>query len=208
LRLEEDAMMTNKLTRTAPYLALAITLFATRADGEPADPFSDNTPSFDSPKPDATPPFEMGEYSVSEKSGASTYGYAVTVPPGRQGMQPQLALSYSSQAPLRGGIAAGWSLDLPVIRLDVSGGLDAPPRYVASFGPSSGTLVPVPAAYALRGGTPYRLELDDAFTLLERMPAGHWLAMTSWQRGSAAHRSEAVREGERGVLEEGGGGES
>ena len=35
-------------------------------------------------------------------------------------MQPHLSLHYSSQAPIYGGLAAGWSLDIPTITLDTT----------------------------------------------------------------------------------------
>ena len=59
----------------------------------------------------------------SPQTGAATYTFAVPVPPGRNGMAPQLALSYSSQNPLRGGVAAGWRFDVPSIEVDASLGI-------------------------------------------------------------------------------------
>jgi RHS repeat-associated protein len=63
-----------------------------------------------------------GDASVAMQTGAFTYGYPISVPPGRHGMQPHLSLSYSSQAPIYGTIAAGWSLSIPIITLDTSQG--------------------------------------------------------------------------------------
>lgn len=63
---------------------------------------------------------KVGDASVSTQTGAVTYSYPITVPPGRLGMQPSLALSYSSQAPVYGGVASGWSLEIPEIRRDTS----------------------------------------------------------------------------------------
>lgn len=65
--------------------------------------------------------------TVSEFSGAVTYSYPIEVPPGRHGMQPGIALSYSS-AGLNGRIyysdpgvvADGWSLaEISVVRVGV-----------------------------------------------------------------------------------------
>ncbi|HVG87238.1 MAG TPA: toxin TcdB middle/N-terminal domain-containing protein [Vicinamibacterales bacterium] len=63
---------------------------------------------------------KVGDASVSTQTGALQYSYPITVPPGRNGVQPSLALSYSSQSHIYGGIASGWSLSVPEIRLDLS----------------------------------------------------------------------------------------
>jgi hypothetical protein len=73
--------------------------------------------------PAAAPP---GEGDVSPKTGTFQYRVPIAAPPGRLGMEPELALTYSSQSALRGELAAGWSLDIPEIRRDFSdGGLGA-----------------------------------------------------------------------------------
>lgn len=50
----------------------------------------------------------VGQLSVNE-SGAATYQVAIPVPPGVNGLQPQLALVYNSQAP-NGLAGVGWTL--------------------------------------------------------------------------------------------------
>ena len=60
----------------------------------------------------------VGDMTVASRTGAFEYTYPITVPPGRLGNQPSLALSYSSQGALRGGIAAGWSLTIPEVKLE------------------------------------------------------------------------------------------
>jgi hypothetical protein len=87
--------------------------------GAPADIFSIPAPVIGADPPKAAD-VKDGDSSVSTQTGALTYSYPIQVPPGRNGMAPQLALSYSSQAPLYGGIAAGWSLSIPEIREDSS----------------------------------------------------------------------------------------
>ena len=68
--------------------------------------------------------------AVSEFSGAATYSYPIEVPPGRGGLQPNLALSYSSRSldgairsVSQGNVASGWSIgDSYIIR--EGGGLE------------------------------------------------------------------------------------
>ena len=143
-----------RVWRSSRFAVVVCSLFVMGiARGESSDPMSDDLPAFDSPRPEAKP-FEIGDYNVTAKSGAASYSFGISVPPGRLGMQPSLALTYSSQAPPRGGIAAGWALDLPMIRKDLSPPLLGESRYTAQFGSSSGTLVEVgelPVASMLYG---------------------------------------------------------
>ncbi len=60
---------------------------------------------------------------IDEQTGAFTYGYPLEIPQGRNGMQPDLQLQYSSSATSEGSIVGyGWSLSLPTIeRLNKNG---------------------------------------------------------------------------------------
>jgi len=91
----------------------------------------------------------VGDLSVSEQTGTFTYQYPITVPPGRLGIQPALALSYSSSGARRGGIAAGWSLDVPQTALDFSKGVYASAPWVSSLA-SGQRLVPIPGTREFR----------------------------------------------------------
>ena len=73
-------------------------------------------------------------------TGAFSYSYPLTLPAGRHGVKPMISLSYSSDAPLRGGLAAGWSLNIPSIKgdtskgtLDPSGNNPAQSNYISNF---------------------------------------------------------------------------
>lgn len=87
--------------------------------GSPADPLSVALPDRDTKPPEGIDAPYRGD--VTAQQGDATYTYDVGLPPGRHGMTPQLSLRYSSSAPLRGGVAAGWSLDLPTIERDPHG---------------------------------------------------------------------------------------
>jgi hypothetical protein len=87
----------------------------------PADITESPAPMMGSDPPKAEA-LREGDASVSTQTGALQYSYPIAVPPGRGGMEPKLALSYSSQGGTYGGIAAGWSLSLPDIRRDTSEG--------------------------------------------------------------------------------------
>lgn len=60
---------------------------------------------------------------MSVQSGTYTYSTRFEVPPGRNGMEPRVGLSYRSDAPIYGGVAAGWVMDVPTIALDTRNGV-------------------------------------------------------------------------------------
>jgi RHS repeat-associated protein len=106
----------------AALLALTCAISGPLAGADPGDALQSSNPGVTPPTLDKWT-HGAGDLSISEQTGALTYAYPITVPPGRQGMQPSLALTYSSAGPRRGGIAAGWSLDVPTIERDLSRGL-------------------------------------------------------------------------------------
>ncbi len=61
-----------------------------------------------------------------QSTGALIYHYDIVVPPGRNGMQPELKLQYNSQDPVQDSIFGfGWSLDIPSISRINKRGTDA-----------------------------------------------------------------------------------
>ncbi len=66
---------------------------------------------------------DEGRSDKSSASGAFTYDYPITVPPGRNGMEPNLKLSYSSQSKDEGSpFGYGWDISIPYIeRYNVEG---------------------------------------------------------------------------------------
>src|SRR5262249_54204174 len=77
----------------------------------PNDPVQSFTPDLGGPQFEARAE-EAGQFGVSEQTGSPSYLYKFIVPPGRLGIQPNVALVYS---PGSRQIAEGWSLGLPRI---------------------------------------------------------------------------------------------
>lgn len=113
----------RRITVRAVAASLAALMFwaAGPAHGDPADIFDIGAPAVGTDPP-KNADIDVGDTKVATQTGSFDYSYPVDVPPGRNGMQPHLALAYSSQAPIYGGIANGWSLPIPSISLDTSAG--------------------------------------------------------------------------------------
>lgn len=117
----------------AALTALAAMLRLTPVGAAPGDIFSASTPvsGADHTAASSVP---SGDKAVASQTGAFEYSYPIHVPPGRNGMQPKLTLSYSSQAPIYGTVASGWSLKLPIITRDTAKSrLVYPEAYVSSL---------------------------------------------------------------------------
>jgi hypothetical protein len=95
-----------------------------------SDPFTGSLPAYDMAAPTGRD-LSGGTGNASGLRGAASYSYPIAVPPGRLGVQPNVALSYSSAAPLYGNLAAGWSLGIPMIEVDTSAGTNVE-RYLVN----------------------------------------------------------------------------
>ncbi len=118
---------------------------------------------------------------VATKMGALEYSYPIRVPAGRQGMEPSLALSYSSLSPIYGTIAAGWSLSIPIVTLDTASGRLAGPRLFKSSLAGVQRLVPVAETLPAGSDGSFRAQGDTAFTRYLHGSSGSsykWLAQT------------------------------
>jgi RHS repeat-associated protein len=154
---------------------LATLTLLTTAYGSATDPFA-GLPNVKTTAPKGAT-VNDGDFGIDEQRGAATYSFPIEVPPGRNGLAPQLALSYSSQAPLRGGIAVGWTgLELPYIDIEPIA-VPGVPKFRVS---GSNRLVVVNDVKA--GATEvYRAEFDASFTRWERWgdvnsPTTTWVA--------------------------------
>jgi len=186
----------------AAFMVVISVLQIRPAAGAPGDIFSIPAPAIGADPPKATD-IKDGDASVSTQTGALQYSYQIQLPPGRNGMVPDnLAISYSSQAPVYGGVAAGWTLSVPSITEDFSQGrlrtrstfveteqgqnnIDpkADDRFVSSLAGGRPLVVVVePTGVASDVYKAYRTQNDMSFTRYERMIAGapyRWRARTT-----------------------------
>jgi hypothetical protein len=116
----------------------------------------------------AAPPSEDSEkhivLSVPESDvqmGAASSSIPVLVPPGRNSIQPNLALSYSSSNKKNGLLGVGWDINLGYIQRNTRYGLDYTDNendnpFIVSMEGASGELVHLGESY-------YGLEIEGAF---------------------------------------------
>lgn len=186
---------------SARALALAMVVAAVvntgGAFGSPGDLFSSAAPALGTDAPKAAD-IHVGDASVSA-TGALTWGYSIAVPPGRNGMQPHLSLTYSSQAPIYGGIAAGWAMDLPMITDDsnvtrIKREVSTTPEAFVSTLSNGRRLVQITESFQTDPvvARTYRANGDDAYLRYEQMnssSAFRWRALaldgTTYEFGDA-----------------------
>lgn len=123
-----------------------------------------------------------GSWTVSSSTGAAEFSIPISVPPGRLGMEPSLALVYSSQNPIRGSaVGAGWTLPVPMIRLDTSMGRLGEPRFVSTLSGSQ-RLIEIDEPGAAAGVRTFRADGDSSYVRYEHVPdgtVGFWRARTA-----------------------------
>ncbi|MGE3673873.1 MAG: FG-GAP-like repeat-containing protein, partial [Polyangiaceae bacterium] len=159
----------------------------------PGPVFATRTPTASTPAA-ANPSTEAGD-SVSS-DGEAKFNYPLSLPPGRNGMQPSVSLQYSSRNPTRGGIAAGWTLPVDTISLDTSVGR----AQGEQFSVNGRRLIPVvePAKPSARS---FRAEGDGEYVRYEYVndgsEAGYWIARHTSGRvvyyGTLGNRDERVQ---------------
>ena len=97
-------------------------------------------------------------------------------------MQPTLSLVYSSHAPLRGGVAAGWNLPIPVIEVDTKDGRLAAVHYTSSLAGGQ-RLIEVEEPGTDEAAVTYRAENDATYTRYEKWPTNngqhYWVVRTT-----------------------------
>ena len=113
-------------------------------------------------------------------TGAFTYSYPIAVPPGRQGIQPDLTLLYNSQAG-NGWLGIGWDLSVGSIQRSTKNGVptynDGQDLFVLQFHGQTNQLVSVGSGSDGTGSyTEYRAQIESAFLRLRYYGPGTWQA--------------------------------
>lgn len=152
--------------------------------GQVQDPFTGATPSFNA-APEKGTNYNSGDWGVSDQNGAVSYSVPIDVPPGRNGMAPSLSLRYSSNLPLRGGLAVGWTFDMASIEVDLTLGAAEGVQYKIDLGSVSGRLIEVPDDSPYPQSTSYRVQFDNSNTRIFFIDASQpgnrtagWIALT------------------------------
>jgi hypothetical protein len=97
---------------------------------------------------------------VSLHTGAATLSIPIEVPPGRNGMQPKLALIYNSYQ-RNGWIGTGWDLDMGAIQRSTKSVVDySTDKYVAVVNGAANELVP----RSEWGAQHYGKKIEDEFS--------------------------------------------
>ena len=155
------------------------------AHSSPGEIFAIAAPAI-TDSPPAAAGIADGESGVSTSTGAFTYSYPIGAPPGRGQMRPSISLQYSSQAPIYGTLAAGWTLSgLPIITEESSGGrlwgtatVPSLKRYQSSLSGNRPLFVVTEASPA--GTTPYRAQNDSSWLRYQYHPTSEfwWRALS------------------------------
>jgi RHS repeat-associated protein len=147
-------------------VAIAALLFGVVAQSAPKSVYSGS--DFIDALPAATAHGDL----ESQKTGAFSYSFPIDVPPGRLGMQPHVSLGYSSDAPIYGGIASGWSLSVPSIELDTNDGILAGEWRWRSGLAGGERLIETPDPHSSNVSKVYRARYDASGTRYERQTSG------------------------------------
>ena len=120
-------------------------------------------------------------------TGAATLGIPIVVPPGRKNVQPNVALSYSSNNP-NGVCGVGWSVPVSAIQRSTKNGV---PRY-----DNTDTFMAGGEELANIGGNEYRAKMESSFTKYVYIIANNtWIATdksgTQYYFGSTTSAEDA-----------------
>jgi RHS repeat-associated protein len=120
-----------------------------------------------------------GAQGVSLFTGAFTYSYPIVVPPGRRGVQPNLAFLYNSQAQ-NGWLGLGWNLSVGSIQRSTKKGIptydDTLDTFILQFQGATAQLVSVGTGSDGTGSyTEYRAQIEAAFLRVRYYAPSLWI---------------------------------
>ncbi|MBK7074523.1 MAG: hypothetical protein IPH44_19725 [Myxococcales bacterium] len=178
----------------ARALALLLAgMFATPLWASPGDITTVAAPTIGADPPKARD-IPDGDSSVATQTGAFTYNYPISVPPGRLGVQPSLALSYSSQGAIYGELASGWTLSVPELRLDTSSSVLEQTffegtflggdrrRYISTMAGGRPLVAVNEGALGVGVAAAFRAKNDSSYARYEKMQSGSpykWRVLTT-----------------------------
>jgi RHS repeat-associated protein len=163
---------TQAMTATSTHFTDFITATIASPDHPTADSFNPNSIK-DMKAPDPAAMIDVIQAPVGSPDGAAHLSYPLWVPPGRQGMQPQLSVNYNSSGG-NGLLGLGWELSMSSIEVDTRFGV--PP-----YNPSSETetysldgelLVADPNQPARSGARTFHRRAEGKFDKIIRTGAG------------------------------------
>jgi len=128
-------------------------------------------------------------------TGAATIRIPIIVPPGRNGMQPNLSLVYNSYQ-RNGWIGVGWSLDMGSIQRSTKRGLDYNGTdFVASLNGSSSELIHV-------SGGDYGAKIEESFSKYQLISAtaGWVVTAKDGKKYNYGRTSDSRQENTQGVF--------
>ncbi len=143
---------------------------AAAAKSSAITPHDSSTPPPASPGPISN--INSTSVQVEPYSGSASLSIPIAVPPGRAGIQPNLAVVYSSSMRQIGNAGVGWTLDLGAIQVSTKKGV---PKYdgtdiiTMEEAGSTQDLVADPASAGL-----YHMEVEGAFANIQFV-TDHWV---------------------------------
>ncbi|MCK5198508.1 MAG: hypothetical protein KAR21_09165, partial [Spirochaetales bacterium] len=118
----ENGFVTSETNHFTDFITSTIEL------PQSPDPLNFNPTSIkDIKAADPSSGITMIQAPTASNQGSANLSYPVVIPPGRRGMQPQIAFSYNSEGG-NGWLGMGWNLSLPSVTVDTRWGV---PRYDA-----------------------------------------------------------------------------